>query len=242
MTCIDRTTGSRCPGYPIQTNMNTTSTPGPGAVVGSRIYVTLQPKLGLCPDRAARPVLLGRSRGAAVRVCRCAALRQPARPQCLRPRGRRREGLHGRRRRQALLRRSRHQPAVHGHLDRAAPRSRRHVRHHLPRLARLRVARRRQGGLHRRERRRRVPWLGAPQAAAQRPLECDEPLQRAGPGDRRVHCASGSGVCYADANPGVATQIEWLSMPGSFAYDRRPRPAPGRSWPTATPESPAGIG
>jgi len=36
VTCIDRTTGSRCPGYPIPTNMNTTSTPGPGAVVGDR--------------------------------------------------------------------------------------------------------------------------------------------------------------------------------------------------------------
>ncbi len=43
VTCIDRTTGSRCPGYPIRTNMNTTSQPGPGAVVGNRIYVTLQP-------------------------------------------------------------------------------------------------------------------------------------------------------------------------------------------------------
>ena len=43
VTCIDRTTGSRCPGYPILTNMNTTSEPGRGAVVGNRIYVTLQP-------------------------------------------------------------------------------------------------------------------------------------------------------------------------------------------------------
>jgi PKD repeat protein len=43
VTCIDRTTGSRCPGYPILTNMHTTSEPGRGAVVGNRIYVTLQP-------------------------------------------------------------------------------------------------------------------------------------------------------------------------------------------------------
>ena len=42
VTCIDRATGSRCPGYPIRTNMNTTDRPGPGAVVGNRIYVTLQ--------------------------------------------------------------------------------------------------------------------------------------------------------------------------------------------------------
>ena len=62
VTCIDRTTGSRCPGYPIPTNMNTTDRPGPGAVVGDRIYVTLQPRsnysqtapLGLyCWDAAA---------------------------------------------------------------------------------------------------------------------------------------------------------------------------------------------
>ena len=62
VTCIDRTTGSRCPGYPIRTNMNTTDRPGPGAVVGNRIYVTLQPRsnysqtapLGLyCWDAAA---------------------------------------------------------------------------------------------------------------------------------------------------------------------------------------------
>ena len=41
VTCIDRTTGSRCPGYPISTNMNTTSEAGRGTAVGNRIYVTL---------------------------------------------------------------------------------------------------------------------------------------------------------------------------------------------------------
>ena len=42
VTCIDRTTGTRCPGYPILTNMNSTSEEGRAAVVGDRIYVTLQ--------------------------------------------------------------------------------------------------------------------------------------------------------------------------------------------------------
>ena len=39
VTCIDRTTGARCPGYPRTLNMGTTDIPGPAAVVDGRIYV-----------------------------------------------------------------------------------------------------------------------------------------------------------------------------------------------------------
>jgi hypothetical protein len=39
VTCIDRTTGALCPGYPHQLNVNSSDTIGPGAVVGSKIYV-----------------------------------------------------------------------------------------------------------------------------------------------------------------------------------------------------------
>ena len=41
VTCIDRTTGARCPGYPRTLNMGTTDIPGPAAVVDGRIYVHL---------------------------------------------------------------------------------------------------------------------------------------------------------------------------------------------------------
>ena len=39
VTCIDLGTGTRCPGYPITVNVGATNIIGPGAVVGSRIYV-----------------------------------------------------------------------------------------------------------------------------------------------------------------------------------------------------------
>ncbi len=39
MSCIDRETGAQCPGYPHQLSINTSDINGPGAVVGSRIYV-----------------------------------------------------------------------------------------------------------------------------------------------------------------------------------------------------------
>ena len=163
VTCIDRTTGSRCPGYPILTNMNTTSEPGRGAVVGNRIYVTLQPERGLCPDRAARPVLLGRSRGAAVRLRGGAALPSQSNPSASGP---------------VVVGGKVYMVGDGGKLYCVDPATNLpcatpaistgllpdlggSVRHHLPRLARLRVACRRQGGLHRRERRRRVPRLGA---------------------------------------------------------------------------------
>ena len=43
---------------------------------------------------------------------------------------------------------------------------------------------------------------------------------------------SGSGVCYDDANPASPTEIGWVSTPGLLrSRHRRPRPAPGRSWP-----------
>jgi hypothetical protein len=41
VTCIDRTTGARCPGYPITLPFGTDNVPGPAAVVGPRIYVHL---------------------------------------------------------------------------------------------------------------------------------------------------------------------------------------------------------
>ena len=39
VSCIDRETGGKCPGYPHQLSINTSDINGPGAVVGSRIYV-----------------------------------------------------------------------------------------------------------------------------------------------------------------------------------------------------------
>ena len=39
VTCIDRATGGLCPGYPKQLDVGTSNLVGPGAVVGSRIYV-----------------------------------------------------------------------------------------------------------------------------------------------------------------------------------------------------------
>jgi hypothetical protein len=44
VTCVDRTTGVLCPGYPRALNMSTTNIPGPGVVVGTRIYVHLVPQ------------------------------------------------------------------------------------------------------------------------------------------------------------------------------------------------------
>jgi PKD repeat protein len=46
VTCVDRATGQRCPGYPVQLNVGTDNAPGPAAVVGSRIYVRLLPAMG----------------------------------------------------------------------------------------------------------------------------------------------------------------------------------------------------
>ena len=45
VTCVDRSTGSLCPGYPMTLNQATTNIPGPAAVVGSRIYVHLVPTM-----------------------------------------------------------------------------------------------------------------------------------------------------------------------------------------------------
>ena len=41
VTCVERLTGQLCPGYPRSLPFGTTNIPGPGAVVGSRIYVHL---------------------------------------------------------------------------------------------------------------------------------------------------------------------------------------------------------
>ena len=43
VTCIDRPTGSLCPGYPKPLNRRPTNIPGPAVVVGTRIYVHLSP-------------------------------------------------------------------------------------------------------------------------------------------------------------------------------------------------------
>ncbi len=43
VTCVDRATGSLCPGYPKTLNQATTNIPGPAVVVGTRIYVHLSP-------------------------------------------------------------------------------------------------------------------------------------------------------------------------------------------------------
>ena len=43
VTCVDRATGSLCPGYPKMLNQATTNIPGPAVVVGTRIYVHLSP-------------------------------------------------------------------------------------------------------------------------------------------------------------------------------------------------------
>ena len=40
VSCIDRETGAKCPGYPHRMNFNSSDIIGPGAVVGSRIYVS----------------------------------------------------------------------------------------------------------------------------------------------------------------------------------------------------------
>ena len=42
ITCIDRTTGERCQGYPKLLNMGTDNINGPGAVVGAKIWVHLR--------------------------------------------------------------------------------------------------------------------------------------------------------------------------------------------------------
>jgi PKD repeat protein len=44
VTCVDRATGRLCPGYPKPLTLGTTNIPGPGAVVGTRIYVHLLPE------------------------------------------------------------------------------------------------------------------------------------------------------------------------------------------------------
>lgn len=41
VTCVDRVTSQLCPGYPRRLTVGTTNIPGPGAVVGTRIYVHL---------------------------------------------------------------------------------------------------------------------------------------------------------------------------------------------------------
>jgi PKD repeat protein len=41
VTCVDRSTGSLCPGYPTRLNQGTSDIPGPGVVIGSRIFVHL---------------------------------------------------------------------------------------------------------------------------------------------------------------------------------------------------------
>ena len=44
ITCIDRTTGSLCPGYPIATNIDDELHPGARGDVGTRIYMRLDPR------------------------------------------------------------------------------------------------------------------------------------------------------------------------------------------------------
>jgi PKD repeat protein len=51
VSCVDRRTGALCPGYPKPLTMSTSDIPGPGVVVGSRIYVHLIPE-GVTPQRA----------------------------------------------------------------------------------------------------------------------------------------------------------------------------------------------
>jgi hypothetical protein len=46
VSCIDRRTNRRCPGYPIQLGVGTDDIPGPGVVIGTRIYLHVLPKLG----------------------------------------------------------------------------------------------------------------------------------------------------------------------------------------------------
>ena len=105
------------------------------------------------------------------------------------------------------------------YLDRAAPGSRRPLRHHLPRFACLCVTCRRQRGLHRRDRRRRVPRLGAPQAAAGRSLERRKPLQRAGPGDGRVPRRQQLGGLLRRRQPSLAYGDRLVVQPSTSQYD-----------------------
>ncbi len=53
VSCVDRRTGNLCAGYPKLLTLGTTDIPGPGVVVGSRIYVHLIPEGGT-PQRAAQ--------------------------------------------------------------------------------------------------------------------------------------------------------------------------------------------
>ena len=171
--------------------MNTTSEARPGCRGRQPHLRDPAGRRQLCPDRAARPVLLGRRRRAAVRV----RGRASASPATADPSG---SG-----------------PMVVGgkvymvgdggklycvdpatNLPCATPAiptgllpdlgGRYDITSHGSRVYVSRV--RRQGGLHRRERRRRVPRLGAAQAAAGRSLERREPAstRRA----RRRACAS----------------------------------------------------
>jgi PKD repeat protein len=43
MSCIDRATGALCPGYPVSLGAGAGLLPGPGVVIGTRIYLHLQP-------------------------------------------------------------------------------------------------------------------------------------------------------------------------------------------------------
>ena len=92
-----------------------------------------------------------------------------------------------------------------GHLDRAAPGSRRPATTSPPtaRASMCRVLGDKVACIDV-SRRRRVPRLGAPQAAAGRSLERRQPLQRAGPGDGRVPRRERLGGLLRRRQPGLA--------------------------------------
>ena len=168
VTCVDRATGSLCPGYPKTLNQATTNIPGPAVVVGTRIYVHLSP-MQFAAQRTAQALYCWDT--AKDRTCGLIVvdrLRAPVRVR-LRARADRRQDVLRRRRRPPLLRRPRDQRGVRGRLPPHRPRPRRErVRHRRPRLPRVPRAARRAHGVHRRDGGGPVPGLGAAAAAGRR--------------------------------------------------------------------------
>ena len=219
MTCIDRTTGSRCPGYPIPTNMNTTSTPGPGAVVGSRIYVTLQPggnyfqtaPLGLyCWDAAAAQpcgyVVVQRfashsdpsASGPVVVGGKVYVVGDGGKLYCVDPA----TNLRCTAISTGLL------PDLGGTYDITSHGSRVYVSRADDKVACIDVS----AGAP-------CPGWALPKALATGQWNVVNRFNAQGQATGVCVVASGSGVCYGDSNPASTTQIEWLSMPGWFAFD-----------------------